>query len=172
MTTLSNKILESYLCDNFIETGTYQGEGVLEAVKAGFKNIYSVELHKELFEAAVIKFQDSPNIEIVNGDSASMLAQILSKVDSKATFWLDGHYSGSHTAKGLKVSPVMEELAQIAKHSIKTHNILIDDIRYVHTGEYEFTMDELISTLMSINNKYKISYHDGYQKDDILIASI
>lgn len=172
-TTLRKEVLEEYKTDYFVEGGTYKGEGIEIALQCGFNNIFSIELHKELYQEALLKFTFFEEVKIFNGDTAKILGKILtSYVKSNATIFLDSHFSGDHTAKGEKISPLIEELEQIKGHYIKNHNILIDDIRYIHDGTYGIRMDELISKIKEINADYNISFADGYQSNDILIASI
>lgn len=128
----------------FIETGTYMGDTV-EYVKNQFSKIFSIELSKELAEKARQRFSADSKISIVQGDSATQLGNILQSVNAPCLLWLDGHYSSEFwvgdeyvvTAKGEKETPILEELRQVANHSIKNHVILIDDARlFVGKSDY------------------------------------
>ena len=120
----------------FIETGTYFGD-TTNFFKDSFTTLYSIELSEELAEKAKRRFESVTNIKIVQGNSKEQINNILDEVNSTCLFWLDGHYSTEfwvgneyiRTAKGDKVTPILDELSQIAKHSIKNHVILIDDAR-------------------------------------------
>ena len=78
---------------------------------------------------------------------------------------LDGHHSGDDTAWGIHNDPIFEELDIISTHNIKTHIILVDDIRGMDKNK-------LIEKILSINKNYDISYEDGYIENDILVAMI
>jgi hypothetical protein len=135
-------IANKYNCNNIlVETGTYLGDTV-EALRNYFKNIISIELSSELALRAQKRFENYKSVLIVNGDSSKKLYEIISNIKVPIVFWLDGHYSSEFwsndeyiiTAKGEKVSPILEELFHIVDHPIKNHVILIDDAR-LFTGE-------------------------------------
>lgn len=113
--------------DTFVETGTYHGD-MVEAQREYFKKIYSIELSKELADKAKQLFRPYPHIEIIHGDSGEKLAEVVSRLEGPALFWLDGHYSGGETAMGSKECPALEEL-QAIKSSPYPHTVLIDDHR-------------------------------------------
>jgi hypothetical protein len=173
-TTLKKQFFDKYSQNSriFIETGSYKGEGLEEALNFSFEKLYSIELHKSLYEECLKKFKDNNKVELFYGDSGTILFNIINHINNKITFWLDGHFSGDHTAKGIKISPIMEELEQIKNHSINYHTIMIDDIRYVKQGYYEMTMIDIIKKIKEINNNYNIIFEDGVEKNDILIAYI
>lgn len=110
----------------FIETGTYLGM-MINAVKNTFSKIYTIELDKKLFLKSNRKYEKYPHIKILFGDSSRILPKLLKNIKKPCLFWLDAHYSKGITAKGIKNTPIMEELAVILKHNIKNHIILIDD---------------------------------------------
>jgi hypothetical protein len=111
----------------FVETGTYKGE-MIEAVLNYFTVKHSVELHQQLFDDAKAKFESRDDVKLWHGDSGSILKIILKDVRTPALFWLDGHYSGEGTARGNTDTPIMNELADIAHHALKSrHVVLIDD---------------------------------------------
>ena len=102
-------------------------------------------MSEELADRAKKRFQNNSNITIVQGNSSDQLSKILNNINSPCLFWLDGHYSSEFwvgeeyikTAKGNKNTPILEELSQIMKHSIKNHVILIDDARlFTGKGDY------------------------------------
>lgn len=118
----------------FIETGTYMGD-MVKAMSRTFDRLYSIELSRELYEAAVRRFAGRPNVTILHGDSGRVIAELLPKIDQPALFWLDGHYSAGVTARGDEDSPIREELRHIEAHPLKLrHVLLIDDAR-CFTGE-------------------------------------
>ncbi|PIQ69371.1 hypothetical protein COY31_02660 [Candidatus Wolfebacteria bacterium CG_4_10_14_0_2_um_filter_39_18] len=112
----------------FVETGTYKGD-MVDAVKSHFDNVYSIELGKELYENAKLRFADSNKVHILNGDSVTVLPSLLRTINEKSLFWLDAHYSGGDTARGKEETPITEELNTILTHSVYGHVVLIDDAR-------------------------------------------
>ena len=111
-----------------VETGTYLGE-MVDSVRNKFDYIASIELDNVLYQRAVLRFAKWSYIRLYHGDSASVLPAILRSVNQPCLFWLDGHCSGGVTAKGLKETPVVEELRAILAHPIEDHVVLVDDAR-------------------------------------------
>jgi hypothetical protein len=121
---------------SLVETGTYRGE-MIEAVRKVFDRIVSVELDAELCREARRKFRGFPHIAILQGDSGTVLKDVLAKLDRPTLFWLDGHYSGGETARGELDTPVEKELQHIFLLSAMDHVILIDDAReFTGRGDY------------------------------------
>ena len=48
--------LSEYKSPIFIETGTYNGDGVVKALEYGFEQIYSIEIDKDRYEYCKKKF--------------------------------------------------------------------------------------------------------------------
>jgi len=176
---LTVETLSKYVKNGFVETGTYLGDGVTAALTAGFKWVKSIELSPILSKQAREKFRGQP-VTIYEGDSAVVLGDAVADVKEPVVFWLDAHFSGGNTAQGQSLTPLISELKQLEQHSIKTHTILIDDIRLVGTvGENHFpdlSVDLLIEALRRINPNYKFTFengvlHDGtVLHDDVLVA--
>jgi hypothetical protein len=128
--------------DTFIETGTLFG-GSLYALKHRFKTLYSIELSPELAEKTRHRFRSTPHIHILQGDSGTVLPELLEKVTTPCLFWLDGHYSGGITAQSDLDTPILKELQAILDHPCKEHVILIDDAR-MFNGTHDYpTIDTL-----------------------------
>ncbi|MEJ7913683.1 MAG: hypothetical protein WKF70_11055 [Chitinophagaceae bacterium] len=141
-----------------IETGTFLGD-MVDAQKNNFQKIYSVELSEKLFKKARKRFQDSNHIEIIQGDSSTVLNKVVEGLDVPALFWLDGHYSGGITALGNKECPVPEEL-QIILNSPIGHVILIDDARLFNGTQSYPTVDEINLILKKSTHQYNIVVED------------
>jgi hypothetical protein len=143
-------------CDTFIETGTFYGQMVNFARRI-FRTIISVEIYPPFHRENVAQFLHDPDVNILFGDSGKNLPEAISIASGRILFWLDGHYSGSGTGIGEKVSPIIEELRLIAKAGRKDDCIVIDDKR-LFTGRDGYpTMAETISELKAINSTYEIS---------------
>lgn len=117
---------KKYRIQTFIETGTYLG-AMINATKNTFKKIYTIELDKKLYLHTKNKFKKFNHIKIYLGDSTKILPKLLKTIRKPSLFWLDAHYSKGITAKGEKVTPILEELTSILNHKVKSHTILIDD---------------------------------------------
>jgi hypothetical protein len=137
------EIAARYNTSILVETGTFYGD-MIEALKGEFSHLYSVELSEELYKKAKDRFAADDHITLMQGDSGVVLGDILSRIQSPALFWLDGHYSEGVTAKGDKDTPVMEELDRILSSEEKGHVIIIDDARCFGTYPSYPSLDELI----------------------------
>jgi hypothetical protein len=118
-----------YQLQILVETGTYFG-AMVEACKDAFERIYSVELQESFYRRAQKRFARFPHIKLLNGDSATVLPTVLAQISERCLFWLDAHYMGGITAKGLSECPVIRELELIGSHPARGHVILIDDARF------------------------------------------
>jgi SAM-dependent methyltransferase len=148
-----------YGVKTLVETGTYLGD-MVEAMKKDFKQVYSIELSKDLYEKAKERFDGEGNIELIHGDSATELGVLLDKLDHPALFWLDGHYSAGITARGEKDTPIYEELEHIFKHKIPGHVVLIDDAREFGTDPAYPSVEELTAFIIGKNPKAEILVED------------
>jgi len=133
---------ERYGLRCLVETGTYYGD-MVEAMKCYFDRIYSIELSKELYEKAKLRFDGDKRLEIIHGDSGVELGKLLRRIDQPALFWLDGHYSAGVTAKGNKDTPIYEELTHIFSTQNSGYVVIIDDARCFGTDPAYPTIKEL-----------------------------
>lgn len=171
ITTLRRNVLQKYAYNRvFVETGTYLGGGVDIALACGFKKIHTIEVHAPYYEAQKKRFEGT-SVVFWLGDSGKKLQEVIWNIDEPITFWLDGHAHGA--GKADKETPIIEELAIIAQHPIKTHTLLIDDRRVMGTSYWGgVTEQQVIAGIMNINPNYKLSYEDATISNDILVATI
>jgi hypothetical protein len=171
-TTLSKKVLLKYLNPYFLETGTANGDCVKLALEVGFEKIFSIELDELLQNENIQKYQFFVNegkINLVTGDSLWEMSNIIPFLDKPTTFWLDAHQDFG--PKGTKRCPLYEELSAIKYSNIKTHTILIDDMRMLGQWWGEgISIDELKNKILEINSDYKFTFEDGFTPNDILVA--
>lgn len=166
-------VFKKYPNKYFVETGTHEGQSVFKALKAGFKEIYSIELSPVLHDLCCKTFANYPNVNLFVGNSKLVLPVLLNEIDEPATFWLDAHYSEGNTAKGDTMTPILGELECIKNHPIKTHTILIDDVRQFGSVYFDFvTLDQIKNKLLEINPDYEFSYENGYVANDVLVAQV
>jgi len=118
---------EKYNIRIFVETGTYLGD-MVEAMKASFDKIYSIEISQDFFNRTKKRFKSEEKLKLIWGDSGKKLKNVCDEINQPALFWLDGHYSGGKTEKGEKETPIFEELSHIIKKDIR-NVIIIDDAR-------------------------------------------
>lgn len=168
--------LLKYSNDYFIETGTYQGD-TIEIIKDSnkYKYIYSMELSDVFYNNCVNRFINDKNIKIFKGNSRYDLIKIIYNINCNITFWLDGHWSDVSNVACDKelLCPVLYELDQIKQHHLKSHTIIIDDIRLMDGSHFEVTTEQIIKKIYEINPNYKIIFYDDeYSQGDVLVAYI
>ncbi len=154
---------KEYSIKILVETGTYRGEMVY-AQRNYFEKLISIELSEELYDIARKRLKDIKNINLIRGDSAQILVDLIKEIDQPAIFWLDGHYSGFETAKGDLETPVSREL-EIILGSHLNHILLIDDAR-MFNGENDYPE---IRQLKDIVNSKKKNYQIAVEDDIIRI---
>jgi hypothetical protein len=156
--------LKKYLNPIFMETGCGLGDGIQSALNAGFNKVCSLEASMETWLDCVQQFKDNPKVEILLGDTRECLYTAISRFMDNITFWLDAHNPNDY--------PVLAEIDQIGKHYIKTHTILIDDLRMFPEDKNGLTVDQIKEACLKINPDYKFKYEDGHVQNDILVCFI
>lgn len=68
------------------------------SLRKEFDRIYSIELDPVLAARAARLFKGRQGIEMMVGDSATVLPLVLERLDDPVLFWLDAHYAGVITA--------------------------------------------------------------------------
>jgi hypothetical protein len=156
----------------FVETGALVGDGIQSALNAGYDKVYSIELYDDFYNFSKERFRNTNSVEVIKGDSAIVLGDIIKNINEPITFWLDGHFSGEGTGFGVSEFPILEELQHIKSHHINTHTILIDDIRCWKNYSETLNFERVVDFLKTINPEYKFYTADGHINDDILICKI
>jgi hypothetical protein len=129
-----------------VETGTYFG-AMVSATKDIFSKIVSVELDKDLYERARVKFSKYGHISILQGDSGDVLGNLLPSITEPCLFWLDAHYSEGATAKGKIETPILQELHHVLHHPVGGHVILVDDA-HCFVGQNDYPTIEQVRELV------------------------
>lgn len=160
----------------FVESGTYQGNGLNCALKAGFLECHSVEIHEHLYNKAVSRFVQqlaTGQVILYHGNSELVLPTIIDRIIEPATFWLDAHISANYGDKLAKNCPIFEELDAIDQSNIKTHTLLIDDINCFDNKAHDFiTVDEVKKRILAINPDYQFEFLDAATPGNIMVAYI
>ena len=145
---------------NFIETGSFKGDGIQLAINSGFSNITSIELSKHYIDICRDRFSGNDAVTLIHGDSYYELASLLKGNDLSYTYWLDGHHSGGLTACGVVNFPILQELETILTRGVSGEVVYIDDMRILR----DYNTDINIDTLMSLIEKYKVDYEVSYER--------
>lgn len=124
-----------------VETGTYVGN-MVEASRRYFERVYTIELNSVLTDRAKKRFSSAANVQVLQGDSGRILADLVPTLQEPALFWPDAHYSAGITARGHVDTPILDELRMVLTSTFP-HVCLIDDARHFGTDPSYPTIDEL-----------------------------
>lgn len=151
-----------------IESGTHKGDTALLLTKIS-NRVITIEPDSNLFRLAEKRFSKMNTIRVIHGSSEQVFPELLPELHGNMSFWLDGHYSGIGTYKGITDSPIITELAEIKKN-LKSYNkvcILIDDVRCFNPKIVEYVnypeLNYLVKWAMENNFNWYIEH-------DIFIA--
>jgi hypothetical protein len=162
----------------FIETGSFIGGGINQAYHAGFKKVISIEISPHYHDYVKKFFRNQESwLELHLGDSGELLEKIIDKIDEPIVFWLDAHYSGGKEDNVPETGGVdmphtlFKELEIIKNHKIKTHTILIDDVRL----DKDFDLiEKLKKKISSINSDYTFEFAspEDFIPNSVFVAKI
>jgi hypothetical protein len=140
--------MRRFKISHLVETGTHLGETVDFISSMKGYSVTSIELDDSLYHNACKRFQGRKNIKLIHGDSGTELPKICRQLDEPAVFWLDGHFSGNNTAKGIYETPIMAELNAITG-TPDNHVVLVDDARcFTSQNDYP-ALEEFLSAARS-----------------------
>lgn len=167
---LNRELLVDYKTRYFIETGTHGGQGVLMALKYGYKDIRSVEVDDKLYKEAKKIVGGHDEVTLYLGDTRDKLWEMIKDIDEQMTVWLDAHAPITVELRDKHGrQPILDELDMLAKHPVNDHNILIDDINEFGTFGFDhIELDEVKNRLYKINKDYKMTF--GGNNGEVLIA--
>jgi len=157
----------------FVETGTYLGSGVIQALKDGYWRIITCEIQKDLIDKAIKNVANSKlvtkkhEITFLNCDSLEMLKvekQLNISIPTKSLYWIDSHYSGGITGGEGKADPISEELELLSKRDIVGSTILIDDAR----GQEDY----IAGLIQKYFNRLPTWIADNYSEKDIAVVEL
>ena len=140
--------ISSYELDNFVETGTGKGVGLLYALHFNFKKFFSIEIMEELHKQNLMRFSSEDRVSLYLGDSFDGLKEYCYQFPGNRTlFWLDAHFPGAdfHFNDYHKDSdkeqhmPLKRELEIICSADSHLGSVfIIDDLRiYEPDASYE-----------------------------------
>jgi hypothetical protein len=167
--SIKKEDLIKFLNPVFIETGTYLGQTTRMAKELGFGKVISIEASRSNYELAKENLKDV-ECELINGDSGSVLIDVIRKLSSPATIWLDGHnlafgsdYQETRSS-GICDWPLLKELEQIIECPDFIDTVLIDDARGFPFGGHNVrgtSVDEVKDMLTRANKNFNIYLIDG-----------
>ena len=174
----SYNLLAKYPNKWFCESGTYRSDAVAAALDAGFEHIRTIDIDPESAVFCSNRFWLTKNthldIKCYTGDSAVMLWEMIKDIQEPITFWLDGHSQlFENEPDNDNPFPLLQELKQIARHPVKCHHILIDDILILsHPDVTGWTRGNIEDEVRAINPSYRFEYIANPVKNNLLICSL
>lgn len=183
--------LGPYVKQIFVETGFHRGDGIHNALEAGFTCIYSCDVSEFAYGWCCHRFRGMNRVvHLVLEDSRTFLrkrigspslgedTKFVTDLGEPVVFWLDAHWCGGNgevggTDGGMEEDhPLLEELAIIGSHPIRQHTILIDDVRQFGRESSWPTLEEVEKAIYAVNPAYDIRFEDGEEfPNDILVAT-
>ena len=121
------EIFKKYKDGIYLETGFNEGRSAFEALTFGFKKVISIEINQKLVESGKKKFRnfiENNRLEIVAGDSAKLLEEILAKNNDIKVIFLDAH---GGIVPSENDHPLEQELNIVKKYFSRDKLIIIDD---------------------------------------------
>lgn len=147
-----NLLKEIKSTEVYVETGVYRGDSIDLAREAGYKKIIGIENDFDqikFLESKYDLYRNTPELTILEGDSAKMLWLAIKEIQEPITFFLDSHWQMLEgTEKGKNPFPLLQELEQIDWHPIKRlHTILIDDWHIFYPDRVGYSKSQILGKL-------------------------
>ena len=148
-----------------IETGTYLGDSA-DLFSKKFSKVVTFERDPELANRAAKRFQNRPNVKVVEGSTRDTFEKNIPSSETPCIFWLDAHHSGGITAGADDPCPLLHELDVIfAKRKIFNTILIIDDVREMIGGASQWpTLVEVCATL------HKNGFNGIFFDDTLVVA--
>lgn len=138
---IKRSVIKRYSSDDctFVETGTHLGDTTAFAATFA-RTVVSIEPAELFYTRAVSRFSKCDRVSIIHDTSENALPKLLPTISGNVTFWLDGHWSGFPTYEGANHTPIVEELAAIARHleRLSDVTICVDDVRCFDPNQKHF----------------------------------
>ena len=136
----------------FVETGTFEGDGIQAALDAGAEKVYSIDQATSVVKKVRVRFAGDQRVEIIYDNSVRGLERLLPKLPKgRHLFWLDAH-------DGMQ-SPILYEIHAIENNGERAHTILIDDMRLMDS--WGVPVEKLKDRLLKMNPNYCLELEDG-----------
>lgn len=163
----------------YVETGVWRGDSIQLALDAGFSKILGIDVDPASVDFCRDRFDfknriHGDRIDLRCGDSAQHLGWLLESVTEPATILLDAHWQLLEgTERGKHPFPLLEEIAQIACHPIKTHTIIVDDLLYMtHPMVTGWNYTDILGALAQVNSAYRFELLANPVVNNLLVAHL
>lgn len=182
-------LLEEYPNEIYIETGIWRGDSLQLAYEARmnarkkkrkvFETIIGIDIDPECIDFCKNRFDlyrvPDLSLQVLEGNSAKMLAEVIAPINEPITFFLDSHAQLIEGEPEYETPfPLFAELLQIGRHAIKNelkHVIIIDDILHLtHPDVTGWSLQDIFTRLRWINHNYSWKLVANPVKNNVLIA--
>lgn len=174
--TLPTEVLKKYISPIFVETGSYDGRTIQQALDVGFQRVISVEIDPTYAIICRGRFDMDPRVQVWEGDSVDKLWNMIKDLDEPISYWLDAHIQEDHYGK--VKAPLLQELDIISRQPfIHQSVIMIDDRRlFGHPDSpgiwQPITEQMVIDKLCTIIPNSVTVYEDSKaEQNDILVTT-
>ncbi len=128
---------------NFVETGTWRGDGLLHALQFPFTKLWSIEACPILAEAAVkcVARQEAggqcgDRWEILIGDSALIVPELFQYLEEPTLWWLDAHLPERYGVDATRLPLEWEVSAIVSNEAYAQDVFILDDWRLYEHHSY------------------------------------
>jgi hypothetical protein len=151
----------------FVESGTFLG-GTASRCAGIFDRVYTVELDPGLADRARQNLASHRNVTVIQGDGLAEIDRLFSSgAVAEILVFLDGHYSGVGTAKGVLVEPAVKEIEMLTRYRHLVNAVVIDDFRAFGV---EFEEPSKASLLRAIETGFPHPEFDLQVQNDLVMV--
>ncbi len=149
----------------FVETGTHEGGGVLGALMAGFRKVFTCDIDIEMVRKAKLNCGHHwGRVQYYVGDSAHRLGEMLADAGTgPVVVLLDAHPMNESV---LNHTPLEAELYAIHLH-MHPALVIVDDFDILPRAQAQSVVDRLLS----IRPSWPISVHNGLTRHKSILVS-
>lgn len=147
---------------SFVETGTFEGDGLRFALSLGFERCFSCDIVEKWAHAAEREHASAgrDNVYVFHSDSLSFLRTLPNGI-GPSLFWLDAHQPaiyGGHETRENKF-PVLAELDIIRQRSDAGRDVVIVDDLIVIEGSPRWHKGEVCEELQVRDVSWETLFH-------------
>ena len=155
-----------------VETGTNLGESTAALAEMADR-VWTVELSPKYAKWARDRYVGTPAVNVLEGDSAAVLADLAPRIDQPALYWLDAHWCAGDSAGHEAQCPLLHEIEAIeASPAAAESVILIDDASFFLACPYPDYRRSDWPTFMEVADRLR-ARHPRYVTSllDVIIAT-
>jgi hypothetical protein len=163
---------EHFKLTTFVETGTFEGDGLQHAVDCGFDLCFSCDLCEEFVVKANERFAKEATVYISAMDSVSFLKTI-PECAGPRLYWLDAHQPSLYGLEETEATrfPVIQELEVIKQRKGFERDVIMIDDLIVIQGSPRWHEGEVCKELQIKNVDWNILSTFFIDTHDVMVFS-